>query len=165
MDVTELLAVRVILQGEAVVGTSSAGEDEGTFGAPAGGEGYGSQAGGDALAKGRGLRGERVEGEVLRVAVAVAAPGGDEDVCEEDEEEERYDGGDYESLQGWMLTNEVLVSLRIVVLLTLMTETVEPMTARRDTVVIECVAHEKPSISGWRGLGEEVLLGRVAGPL
>lgn len=56
MDVAELLAVEVIIVVEAGIGTSSASEDKGTFRAPADGEGYGGEAGGDALAEGRGLR-------------------------------------------------------------------------------------------------------------
>lgn len=93
IDITKFLAVVL------VIGDIPTNKDKVAFRSPSRGKGNRGQAVGDALAEGRGLGGEGVEGQVLAVAVPVPSPGGDDEVCEEDEEDEGDYGGDYESLR------------------------------------------------------------------
>lgn len=58
---------------------------------------------GQAIAQGRGVQRERVDGQVLGVAGAVVAPGGDEGEGEEKVEEEGYAAGDDDQVQDEVL--------------------------------------------------------------
>jgi len=104
VDVAQLLPVLVIRARLGAGAGAAAGEDDLLPAADEVGQGVQrGEAAEDAVAERRGAVGDGVEREVLRVAVAVAAPDGDEDEGEEEEDDEGDDGGDEEGLCGLLV--------------------------------------------------------------